>query len=76
MRSLHLSLVAVSVLTAQLWGQEADLGEIVVSATAFEQDIKEAPASISVIPQKEIEKRNHKDVADIVKDITRRIFRA
>ena len=70
MRSLHLSLVAVSVLTAQLWGgQEADLGEIVVSATAFEQDIKEAPASISVISQKEIEKRNHKDVADIVKDI-------
>lgn len=65
MRSLHLSLVAVSVLTAQLWGgQEADLGEIVVSATAFEQDIKEAPASISVIPQKEIEKRNHKDVAE------------
>ena len=50
-------------------GQEADLGEIVVSATAFEQDIKEAPATISVISKDEIEKKNHKDVADVVKDV-------
>ena len=41
---------------------------MVVSATGFAQNIKDAPASISVINQKEIEKKNHKDLADIVKD--------
>ncbi|MDU6827888.1 hypothetical protein [Campylobacter curvus] len=42
---------------------------MVVSATGFAQNIKDAPASISVINQKEIEKKNHKDLADIVKDL-------
>ena len=35
----------------------------------FEQNIKDAPATISVISKDEIEKKNHKDVADVVKDV-------
>lgn len=48
--------------------KDVKLDEVVVSATGFAQNIKDAPASISVINQKEIEKKNHKDLADIVKD--------
>ena len=41
----------------------------VVSATGFEQNIKDAPATLSVITQDALEKRNHKDVESMVKDV-------
>jgi ribosome-binding factor A len=60
-------------LATQLCAEEAsevELKEVtVVSATGFEQNIKDAPAKISVISKDEIEKKNHKDVADVVKDV-------
>ena len=40
-----------------------------MSATGFEQNIKDAPATLSVITQDALEKRNHKDVESMVKDV-------
>lgn len=41
----------------------------VVSAAGFEQNIADAPASISVITAKELEKKSYSDVLDAVKNI-------
>lgn len=40
-----------------------------VTATGYEQDVKYAPASISVIPKEEITNRPIKDLGDIVQDV-------
>lgn len=45
------------------------LEESVVSASGFEQDIKEAPASISVISKDEILNRPIRDLGDIVQEV-------
>ncbi|MBX7491313.1 TonB-dependent receptor domain-containing protein [Helicobacter turcicus] len=45
------------------------LEDSVVSASGFEQEIKEAPASISVIPQEEILSRPIRDLGDIVQEV-------
>lgn len=64
-----LSLSFVNTLFAQETATMA-LGEVtVVSATGFEQNIKDAPATISVITQKEIQNKNNKDLSEIIKDI-------
>ena len=49
--------------------QDVDIGESVVSATGYEQSIKAAPASISVIPQEEILTRPIRDIGDAVQDV-------
>ena len=41
----------------------------VVSATGFEQNIKDAPATLSVITKEVLEKKNHKDIESMTKDI-------
>lgn len=41
----------------------------VVSASGFEQDIKEAPASISVIKQEDLSTKSYRDVAEAISDI-------
>lgn len=43
---------------------EATLGTVVVSASGFEQDLKQAPASISVITREELETRQYRDLAE------------
>ncbi|MFS2324742.1 TonB-dependent receptor [Brucella sp. H1_1004] len=45
------------------------LNQIVVSATGFEQNITDAPASISVIPGEELEKRAYRDLGDALRDV-------
>ena len=45
------------------------LSTIVVSAAGFEQNIKDAPASISVITKQDIEKKNATTIADLLVDI-------
>lgn len=45
------------------------LETIVVTASGFEQDIKNAAASISVLSQEEINKKAYRDVTDALKDI-------
>ena len=51
-------------------GKSVNLGEItVVSATGYRQNIQDAPASISVLTQKEIQKRNYQDISAMVEDL-------
>ncbi len=45
------------------------LETIVVTASGFEQDIKKAAASISVLSQEEINKKAYRDITDALKDI-------
>jgi outer membrane receptor for ferrienterochelin and colicins len=45
------------------------LEKIVVTASGFEQDIKKAAASISVLTQEEINKKAYRDVTDALKDV-------
>ena len=47
----------------------AKLKTIVVSASGFEQDIKKAAASISVLSQEDINKKAYRDVTDALKDV-------
>ena len=48
---------------------EATLDTVVVTASGYEQNIADAPASISVITRKELEKRSYADVVDAVQNI-------
>ncbi|WP_127472532.1 ligand-gated channel protein [Acinetobacter colistiniresistens] len=45
------------------------LDKIVVTASGFEQDIKKAAASISVLTQEQINKKAYRDVTDALKDV-------
>ena len=45
------------------------LEDSVVSASGFEQDIKEAPASISVIKNEDLQTKAYRDVAEAIADI-------
>ncbi len=45
------------------------LKQIVVTATGFEQNITDAPASITVIPGEELEKGVYRDLTDALKDV-------
>lgn len=45
------------------------IGESVISASGYEQDIKEAPATISIIPKEELLTRPIRDLGDAVQDI-------
>lgn len=40
-----------------------------ISASGFEQDIKEAPATINVITTKELESKPYRDIAEVISDI-------
>jgi outer membrane receptor for ferrienterochelin and colicins len=50
-------------------GEVAILPSIVVTATGFEQETTDAPASISVITREELEKRPFRDLTDALRDI-------
>ena len=42
---------------------------VVVTASGFEQDIRQAPASISVIPREQLEKGAYRDLTDALRDV-------
>ena len=64
-----ISMLACLALSCVQAADEVKLNEVTVtSATGFEQNIKDAPASVSVISQKEIARRNHQDIESVVKD--------
>src|SRR5690606_2418262 len=48
---------------------ETVLEEMVVSASGFEQEIKDAPASISVITREELETRQYRDLAEALTNV-------
>ncbi|MFT3800374.1 MAG: ligand-gated channel protein [Burkholderiaceae bacterium] len=50
--------------------RESDsLDAVVVTASGFEQAVKDAPASITVVPRAELEKKAYKDVTDMLVDV-------
>ncbi|KQP37149.1 TonB-dependent receptor domain-containing protein [Pseudorhodoferax sp. Leaf274] len=49
--------------------QQATLNEVVVSASGFEQDLKQAPASISVITRDELQTRQFRDLAEALQGV-------
>lgn len=46
-----------------------DLGSLVVTASGFAQEVKDAPASISVIGQETISQKPFNDIGDVLKDV-------
>src|SRR5699024_9516983 len=48
---------------------DIDLSRVVVTAGGFAQEVKEAPASISLVSNKELETKPFRDVTDALKDI-------
>lgn len=49
--------------------KEADLGTSVVSASGFEQTIKDAPASITVVGKEQLEEKPFRDLAEAISDV-------
>lgn len=49
--------------------KESTMEEVVVSATGFEQELKDAPASISVVTRKELESKNFRDLAEALQGV-------
>lgn len=45
------------------------LDNVVVTASGLEQMVEDAPASITVIPREELEKKSFRDVTDALKDV-------
>ena len=67
-----LALAAASLFSPALFAQtpaEQQLREVVVSATGFEQELKDAPASISVITRQELETRQFRDLAEALQNV-------
>lgn len=52
-----------------LAAEPVQLDEMVVSAAGYEQEVVDAPASISVITREDLEKRPFKDVTDALSDV-------
>ena len=46
-----------------------ELNELVVSAAGYEQELTDAPASISVISREKIERGAYKDITDVLRDV-------
>lgn len=46
-----------------------ELDTVVVTASGFEQDIKSAPASISVVTRQDLEEKSFSDLADALRDV-------
>jgi outer membrane receptor for ferrienterochelin and colicins len=64
------SVFATSTTTIQTSPSEIhQLSPIIVSASGFEQNLKDAPASISLITKEDIEKKNATTIADLLTDI-------
>ena len=55
--------------TLQAQEAEARLSEVVVTASGFEQAVEDAPASITVVPREELEKKAYRDVTDALRDV-------
>ncbi len=62
-------LAALLALGLPLAAQETTLKEVVVSASGFQQEKKQAPASITVISRKEIEASRANSLGDLLRDV-------
>ena len=62
-------LFSCSAVWAQVNEEGRQLADVVVSASGFEQDIRNAPASISVVTRKDLESRQYRDLAEALVDV-------
>ena len=62
-------LVAALGVAGSASAQQATLSEVVVSASGFEQEVKDAPASISVISREELQTRQFRDLAEALRGV-------
>ncbi|MFC4621839.1 ligand-gated channel protein [Comamonas nitrativorans] len=71
--SVAAAVMALSLSSTVFAQQTADstqvLDAVVVTASGFEQAVEDAPASITVIPRQELEKKAYRDVTDALKDV-------
>lgn len=63
------SLYALSLGAAHAQTAEGSLSEVVVSASGFEQDIKKAPASITVVSREVLETKRASSLAEALSDV-------
>jgi outer membrane receptor for ferrienterochelin and colicins len=72
-RTVFLSSIISSVITTQAFAQEAEesqaLPKVVVSAAGFEQKIKDAPASVTVVGEEELKSKPYTSLADALRDV-------
>lgn len=61
--------ILISLSTSALAATNSDTDTMVVTASGFAQQVKEAPATISVITPEEIDNKPYRDVTDALKDI-------
>lgn len=65
--------VTLFIISGQVFANEIEtatkLDAIVVTASGFEQDIKSAAATISVLTQEQLNKKAYRDVTDALKDV-------
>ena len=74
LRPTALALACAGVLASGVaLAQNADgavtLDTVVITASGFEQTVADAPASITVVPRAELEKKAYKDITDALKDV-------
>lgn len=66
------TLCLLGTISTTTWANDipsASLTEVVVSATGYEQALADAPASISVIPARELQGKSYRDITDALQDI-------
>src|SRR5690606_23397091 len=62
--------VTMASLACSAVAEEAlDLGQTVVTASGFEQNLRDAPAAITVISAEELKKKSYTDVTDALKNV-------
>lgn len=59
----------ISVSSFAIAENSSHMDTMVITASGFEQQIKDAPATISVITKEEISKKPYRDITDAIKDI-------
>jgi len=66
---LALTIGSLYAAQASAESQPLELDNMVVTASGFSQQIKDAPASISVITREQIENKSYRDVTDALRDV-------
>lgn len=64
-----LALAAAACASAVAQESTQSLSEVVVSASGFEQELKQAPASISVVTREELERKSFRDLAEALQGV-------
>jgi len=66
---LSLAIAALVVASAASAQEATQLREVVITASGSEQDIKDAPASITVIPREELQQKRFSSLAEALQDV-------